>query len=295
MNELGLPRHGAEPSFGADEAAYRDVVRAAARRRRSRVTGTSASVAAVVVTVVVTAGGGPSRGAILEPAETPPAPTATAPARTGLTTLPPALPSGYPTILPTDLPPLPSPAPPASARPTPATTPGPAPARPVWDESVTVVADRPDAECDLAGAGEGWCFRYLGPGSLRSGAGATFETELCRRAGRAASRVDFGKDVEVFVSLAHPDRDGDGYADAHVHNAQRLSDRPHSRTLEIGTCLRWSTRWNGVADTGPALPPGRYYLLVSVLGTTPREPIPGDPNPDEDRSYFHSDPGFVVR
>ena len=298
MNDLGLPPHGHDPSFAADETAYGAVVRSATRRRRTRaLAGTSTS--AALALVAFTALSGPGSGtASLEPADGP-SRGATAPASPGPSALAaPRLGNDAPPPFPT-LPPLPGGSP--SAKPSPTRAPGkprptPAPggtAFQEWHESSSSVDDRPTERCTELDAQAGWCFRYLGPDGARSGESVTFEFELCRLStATTPGTIDHAYDKEWSVWITGP-------GDRREEDKQRAlsiwgyRDEPHTRSVDPGRCVRWAEEWNGLDFEGRALGPGTYDVLVFLQGETRYDHNPAS-DPDASRMWAYADREFVV-
>ena len=300
MNDLGLPPFGREPSFAADEAAYVAVVGAALGRRRARaVAGTSATAALALVAVVALGGTNGTGRASVEPADrlptatwSPPAHRATAP--TAMPTLPAAIASAVPNPFP-----RPSatarPSEPAPQRPTPSARPTPEPdqeIRPQFRESVSYVKDRPGERCTMLEAADGWCFRYLGPtAGVRSGEAVTFTSEVCRLStARAAAEVPFESDPEVWVALRR--LDGEEKERQAALSFVGFRERHHSRSVPVGDCLRWQSRWTGLDHAGVAMAPGTYELLVVVTGDVPREEMP--PARSGKITFFYATKEFAV-
>ena len=296
MTELNLPPHGREPSFAADETAYDVVVRKAIGRRRGRaVAGTSATAALSLLAVAALSapGGGSSS---IGPADTVPVATTGLTAEPSKQPLPGTLPTALPTMppMPTGLP-LPSSEPSATAspreRPRPSHAPG---ATPRWTESSAYVDDRPAEACVLRDPVAGWCFRYLGPASVASGAPETFTTELCRLAtARTPGRIDFDLDPahEMSVWISGPN-DGPNDKRQHAFSILGYRDGAHSRTVDPGQCLRWADEWNGLDVDGRPLPAGTYDLLLSLPGST-RDDSPTSSS-DQERMWMWGTEEFRV-
>jgi hypothetical protein len=291
MTELpGLPDLGPEPAFAANDAAYAAVVGRASGRRRRKVAATvsATALAAVTFTALGTAGG--YGNARIEPIDQVPttSPTATAsdaPAPGG-TTPPgphptgPAGPTGHPE--PSGTPHEPR----GTGAPSP-TTHGDPPVRgSEWSETITTLADpQPGEGCATLNLPEGWCLRWKGQDEVVSGQAATFTLELCRLpGGRAEPRLDLTHDEEVVVLLTGPDRDGDGAPD-HMAKAVPVTKRPHSRTIDVGTCVRWVKSWNGLDSHGKAFSPGTYSLVTGLIGSSPRMPLPGEADQSDTLSH----------
>jgi len=278
MSELpGLPAFGAEPVFAGTDAAYDTVVGRALARRRRKATTTASATALAALALVALYQGGAAGHTSLRPARSPaptrrpvPSPSGTYVPGVPIPSRPPA--TGVPT------------ASPRSSGPRPAASTAPARAAEHWSAvTTTVVPDSsPGQRCERNNDPDGWCFRYTGPTSARSGAPVTFTAELCRFAGgTSASRVDFDSADEVLVTLqGHVDADHDYTSDNMAHSSHGLPKRAHSREVAVGSCLHWAVTWNGVDDHGEPLPvePRSYRLLMDVSGTAPRQPLPGDGN-----------------
>lgn len=163
-----------------------------------------------------------------------------------------------------------------------------------WTERVdTVIDGAPGEGCVNRAPRDGWCFRYTGPASARSGEAVAFTAELCRvPGGTSASRVDLRKEVELGVWLSGPDKNATGETIATADAGRNAVDRPHARTVAAGRCLRWTATWNGVGARGTARP-ATYDLAVAVNGTAPRQPLPGSSTPAP-ASWFTYSVDFAI-
>lgn len=271
---------GEPPDFPATSGGLATVSASAVRRRRTRAAVTSLTAVALVAAFAAAGGARGGGAAGLQPAgpgpTSPPASPSDTPAPAAGTASPspavrlPGPPTysrePYPTKTPpesTSAPsePAPDPAPEPAPEPTSTSAP-PKDGTEQWRETVETVDDRPELGCYMpAEQNGGWCWRWTGPRSTPARQPVAFVFELCRRApGTHGDRVDLGWDVELDVLVDY---------EQDARSADRRAEQPHSRTVALTTCLRWTATWNGIAEDGYWARPGTYHVRLRVLGVLP--------------------------
>ncbi|MDQ1712711.1 MAG: hypothetical protein QOE45_2161 [Frankiaceae bacterium] len=109
---------------------------------------------------------------------------------------------------------------------------------------------------------KGWCLRYVGALSGRSGRPATLAVELCRLPGFPTGTASFPTTQEAELTISR------GSPRVEVWRWSRGTSPARTRhglAVGSGTCLRWTVVWSVSDDAGRPLAAGQYTLDAQVL------------------------------
>lgn len=248
------------------------------RRRRSATrTAAAATAAALAAAILVLASpqGDLNGLSVEEPAHRParPWPTATSPARPDLPAVPAlAWPGLAPNAVASPAPPGPRPDSPADAGGAHSPSPSASPTaddpvlRPLYIEPKrSVVADRPGEPCrtqvNYEKPTHALCARYVGATKAKVGAPVDLVYEFCAQ--QVDVLVAFGGSQEISLTIAAPD------APAAMWRGNERNDPEgrHHTNIAKGTCLRYTTRWDGLDNAGRLPERGSYTVTGSLWDT----------------------------
>ncbi len=125
------------------------------------------------------------------------------------------------------------------------------------------VADDPTSVCDTDPSivtATGWCLRYVGPRTIRTGSTHTYRVLACRSVGRGTATLTFSTEQQVDFRVYTPYR-----TEWHWSQDYPFPKRESTVTVADSRCARWSVTWDSVGDDGDAVPPGSYTFSPDVL------------------------------